>query len=191
MTTPIVDVSSALSHLRLTEDTITEDEWNDVERMTISATEWSESFCRRKWVTQEITETYTRFPTLPSEGILLPHGASSITSITYYDTDDVQQTWASDQYRLVVVNNRGYVYPAIGSDGWPTDCGEEYRNIVVTYDAGSTLANVPKSAINAVLLLVGAMYEYREDGVIDNAGLALVNVPVAATRLLSPYKLSL
>lgn len=190
MTTPIVDTVSALSHLRITVTGVTEDEYADVERMCEAATEWSENFCRRKWVTQEVTETFTRFPSLKTEGMYLPLGASVINSITYYDTDDAQQTWASDQYRLVNVNGRAYVYPAIGSDGWPTDCGEEYRNIVVTYDAGGALADVPKSAVNAVLLIVGALYEYREEGVIDNAGLALVKVPVAATRLLTPYKLT-
>lgn len=189
MTTPIVDLPSALSHLRLSQDTITEEEGLDVERMVEAATEWSEQYCRRKWVTTPLLAQFTRFPTARDQGMLIPHGATSITAIKYYDTDEVQQTWDAANYRLINTNVRSYVYTAIGVD-WPTDCGEEFWNIEVTYDAGTILSDVPTAAQAAVLLMVGSMYEYREEGVIDNAGLALVEAPVAAKRLLTPLKLS-
>lgn len=189
MTISIVDTPTALSHLRISESVVTEDEYADITQMCLAATEYTEGFCRRKWISQSVTELFTRFPSLSTDSMYLPYSASAITSITYYDTDDVQQTWNSANYRLVSPRGRSHIYPAVGGD-WPTDCGEEPFNIEVSYTAGGAKADVPSAAKSAALLIVGALHEYREDGVIDNAGLALVEVPVSAVRLLSPYKIA-
>jgi hypothetical protein len=82
------------------------------------------------------------------------------------------------------------LFPAIGAD-YPADCGEEMFNIVVTYTVGDALSAVPEAAKRAVLLIVGSLYEYREEGIVDNAGLAVVKAPVAARHLLNPLKVSI
>jgi hypothetical protein len=71
---------------------------------------------------------------------------------------------------------------------WPTDAADEPEHLVVTYAVDGT-SNIPNSVKQAVLLIVGSLFEYREDGVIDNAGLALVKAPKGADDLLSPYRL--
>ena len=189
MTTPIVTLTEAMANLRLLD--VTEDEAEGIERMILAATEWSENYARRTWATTSRVEYLTTFPQSRSVAIVLPGGpVSSVTSITYYDSDDVQQTWDSAEYRVVTLKGRSYLYPAIGSE-WPTDCGGEPLNIELTYSVGSAVADVPVAAKQAVLLLVGSMYEYREEGVIDNAGLAVVKAPVAAKQLLMPLKVAL
>ena len=49
--------------------------------------------------------------------------------------------------------------------------------------------SVPGYDKQAILLVMGSLYEYREDGIIYNAGLALVKTPKGADDLLSPYRL--
>jgi uncharacterized phiE125 gp8 family phage protein len=120
----------------------------------------------------------------------LPGGvASSVDSVTYYDTDDVQQTLTGADYRLVTRNGLSKLYPAMG-EYWPSDGGNEPANVAVTFTVGEASASdVPAAVKAAILLFVGSLYEYREEGVIDNSGVALVSAPVAAERLLHPFKL--
>ena len=121
-------------------------------------------------------------------GLYLPGGnISSITSVTYYDGDYSRQTLSGSAYRLVGASDRAYLFPAMGQV-WPTDVANEPKHIAVTYALDGSV-DVPASVKQAILLLVGSVYEYREDGVIDNAGLALVKAPKAADDLLTPYKL--
>lgn len=189
MTTPIVTLDEAMANLRLID--ITESESAGIERMILAATEWSENFARRHWVATAKVSYCSVFPQSRSDGLVLPGGpVSSVSSITYYDTDDAQVTWDGAEYRVVTRNDRSTLYPVIGGD-WPTDCGGELFNIAATYVVGSDIADVPSAAKQAVLLMVGSMYEYREEGIVDNAGLAVVKAPVAAKQLLMPLKVAI
>jgi hypothetical protein len=71
---------------------------------------------------------------------------------------------------------------------WPTDVADEPKHVAVTYALDGSVS-VPASVKQAILLVMGSLYEYREDGIIDNAGLALVKAPKGADDLLSPYRL--
>lgn len=190
-----ITVPEALDHLRLPTEDVTTPEWLEIERLIAAATEWTESYCKRAWMAGTKTKLFSAFPTAPrliksDRHFPLTGGVvSSVDSVTYYDTDYVQQTMSASAYRLVVVNEVSYLYPGMGVD-WPTDACDEPKHIEVTYTVGSdNVANTPASVKAAILLFVGSLYEYREEGVIDNSGVALVSAPVAAERLLHPYKL--
>lgn len=185
-----VTLAEARLHLRLPSN-ITTDEQNEITRLISVATEYAEQFTNRLWTTGSRVETFDAFPYSVSrkrQGLYLPGGnISSITSITYYDANYAQQTLASSEYRLVGAPERATVYPGMGKE-WPTDVANEPDHIAVTYALDGTVG-VPAAVKQAVLLTVGALYEYREDGVIDNAGLALVKAPKAAEDLLTPYRI--
>ena len=185
-----VTLAVARQHLRLPSN-ITTDEQDEITRLISAATEYAEQFTNRKWTTGSRVETFDAFPSSVSrkkQGLHISGGnISSITSITYHDASFTQQTLASDKYRLVGAPERATVYPAMGKE-WPTDVANEPDHIAVTYALDGSV-NVPAAVKQAILLTVGALYEYREDGVIDNAGLALVKAPKAAEDLLTPYKM--
>jgi len=185
-----VTLAEARLHLRLP-TSIDSDEQTEITRMISVATEYAESFTNRAWTTGSKVAYFDAFPLRGERdklGLYLPGGKiSSITSVTYYDTDFAQQTLSSSKYRLVGASDLAYLYPAMG-EVWPTDVADEPKHIAVTYALDGT-ASVPASIKQAILLVVGSLYEYREDGVIDNAGLALVKAPKAADDLLSPYRL--
>jgi len=185
-----VTLAEARIHLRLP-STIDSDEQAEITRMISVATEYAESFTNRSWTTGSKTVYFDAFPAGAERsklGLYLPGGnISSITSVTYYDGDYSQQTLSGSAYRLVGASDRAYLFPAMGQV-WPTDVANEPKHIAVTYALDGSV-DVPASVKQAILLLVGSVYEYREDGVIHNAGLALVKAPKAADDLLTPYKL--
>lgn len=183
-------VEDALEHLRLG-GTADPAEYLEVERMLNAAVQVASDWTNRAWVVETRTASFDCFPVAPAyqKACLYLDGGvvDSIVSLTYYDTDYVQQTLDPSAYRLVTGRGRGKVYPAMGEE-WPTDSAEyEPEQITVTYTVGSGV--VPAPVVSAILLILGSLYEYREDGVIDNAGLALVKAPIAALDLLRPYKL--
>lgn len=185
-----VTFAEARLHLRLP-STIDSDEQAEIERMISVATEYAESFTNRVWSTGSKTVYFDAFPLRGSRnklGLYLPGGKiSGITSVTYYDSDYAQQTLASSLYRLVGASDLAYLYPAMG-EVWPTDVADEPKHVAVTYALDGSVS-VPASVKQAILLVMGSLYEYREDGIIDNAGLALVKAPKGADDLLSPYRL--
>jgi len=185
-----VTLSEARLHLRLPSD-LSADENTEITRMISVATEYAENFCNRSFTAKTRTAVFDDFPSSWNRknlGLHLPMGkVSSITSVVYYTSAFVATTLDASKYRLVGASDRAHLYPAMGEE-WPTDVACEPEHIVVTYSVDGS-ASVPTSVKQAVLLIVGSLYEYREDGVIDNAGLALVKAPKGADDLLSAYRL--
>ena len=185
-----VTFTEARLHLRLPSD-LDSAETAEITRMISVATEYCENFCNRSFTTGTRTAVFDGFPASWDRkllGLYLPNGkVSSITSVVYFTSAFVSTTLAASKYRLVGASDRAHLFPAMG-EVWPTDAADEHEHLVVTYAVDGT-SNIPNSVKQAVLLIVGSLFEYREDGVIDNAGLALVKAPKGADDLLSPYRL--
>lgn len=89
---------------------------------------------------------------------------SSVTSITYVDTDGNSQTVAASTYSVDTTHEPGRVWLAYGQT-WPTPRAE--RNAVtVTYVAGygAAASSVPETARIAIKMMVSDMYENRDVG---------------------------
>jgi uncharacterized phiE125 gp8 family phage protein len=185
-----ITVDEALDHLRLSRTDVTDNEWEEIERMIAAATGFAESFCRRRFTPATLVEYFDRFPYSTAAALHLPNGiVSSVDSVTYFTVLNAPAVWAPENYRVWSPKGRSYLLPAVGGS-WPKDSTVAPGHIEVTYTVGSG-DSVPDPVRSAILLVVGSLYEYREDGVIDNAGLALVRAPMSARDLLSPYKMSL
>src|SRR5690606_32636730 len=89
-----VTLEDAKVHLRVDHD----DEDGLITQYLAAATEWAEDFQGRAFVTRTYQLTMSRFP--KTRPIYLPRPPlQSVTSISYYDRDDAQQTVdASDYY---------------------------------------------------------------------------------------------
>lgn len=140
---------------------------------------------RDGWLGRAIcTQTWDcHFDAFPSgDSIALPIAPiQSVTSVKYIDTDGVQQTFSSDNY-------------ALGADldwsprvilGW----GKSWPSIRAVPDAVTVrvvagYASVPKPICQAILLLVGHLYENRE----ASSPVAMHEVPFAVSALLAPYR---
>ena len=153
-TTEPVTTSEAKTHLRI--DSSDEDTLIDTYITTA-----------RQLIERELGQTLAtathilyldEFPSSNKEIILPRPPLQSITSIQYYDSDDVLQTWSSAEYQLSVSYpsrikpEYGYYYPATRSD--------KMDSVIITYVAG--YMTVPEWAKLLIKAFVGYWYENRE-----------------------------
>jgi len=90
---------------------------------------------------------------------LLIHPVQSITSVKYYDTDNVQQTLASTVYELN--NCKPACLDLAHSQTYPSTYSRA-AGVEITFVAGfATAAECPASTKQAILMLAGTLYEYR------------------------------
>ena len=96
-----------------------------------------------------------------SDTMMLPKGpVQSITSITYYDENEVLQTLASDQYVLDNASDPAWVVR-------PTDVtfptvAEGMNNVIIRFVAG--YSTVPAEIVAAILIYVSHLFDNRSAG---------------------------
>jgi len=168
-----ITVAQAKEHLRITHS----DDDDYIEAITLAASEWCEEFQRRVYIQREVVDYLDEFPTVirPSKSPLV-----SVTSLKYYDTDGSQQTYSSSNYRVDINTEPGRITEAYNTN-WP-DIRQMTNSITLTYQAGyAARADIPEEIKHAVKLLVGHLYENRE----DVTSLNMMNVPMGVKSLLS------
>jgi len=132
-----------------------------------------------------VTQTWTQdFNAWPCDRLRLPLApVASITSITYYDTNNDSQTLSSANYTLLE-DSRGPAAVWAFNANLPSVYDREDA-IRVTFVAGYGAASAVPAAIKAaMLLMVADLYENREPVVIGQA----VNETMAVQRLLAPFR---
>lgn len=113
--------------------------------------------------------------------IRLPYGpVQSVAAIKYVDSSGTEQTLAVDQYLLT---NGGEVVLAYNAS-WPGLRGDA-EGVRVQYVAG--FVTVPAAVTQAVLLMVGDLYAFRESAVTGTIS-AAVQMSPTVQALLSPFR---
>lgn len=161
-----------------------------------TATDHTETYLNRTLMEKSVTAYCDIFPGHDHFPIALPYPPLiTVTSIKYYDTDDVQQTWSSTEY-VVNTNNPDYgmIYPAQGYS-WPTMRNDERDSVEIIYTAGyaDTGGNDPADKIpvtikHAIMLLISHLYENREATTIGH-NFKIDIAPLAYEALLSHHRL--
>ena len=175
-----VSVAEAKIHLRITNSA----EDTSIGSLITASRQVAENATRRVFVTQTWEGRLDRFPRY-DKGFEVPKPPlRSVSKIEYVDDDGVTQTLPSSDYQVDVHSLQGRVAPAFDKS-WPTTRDDTLNAVIVTFEAGyGAAAAVPQAIKQAMLLHIGTLYEHREDTVI---GLNAVPLPLAASRLLSPY----
>lgn len=178
-TTP-VSLTEAKAHLRVDfddDDTLIA---SLIDAATAHVDGWT-GVLGRALVTQTWRQDFSRFALclhLP----LAP--ASSLTSITYYDAENVQQTLSADIYQLLT-DARGPFVSLKPDQIWPGSYDREDA-VSVTYVAGYGDADaVPAPIRAAILLIIGHLYENREASTL---GVTAELLPMAVDALLVPFR---
>lgn len=121
--------------------------------------------------------------------IVLPFSPlSSVTHVKYYDSSNAHQTWDNGEetptFDYIVntfINQKGFI---------ELKQGKNYPNIYNRADAieikfvcgyGASSSDVPEAIKSAILLILGKMYEIREDSV--------SRLPKASEYILDPYRI--
>lgn len=112
---------------------------------------------------------------------------SAVTSVTYRDADDVEQTLSTDVYGGPLADAASpFIYRKSGQS-WPS-VHDRPDAVAVTFVAGyGAAAAVPAPLRQAILLMVADLYENRETVVTGTIASA---IPMSATvqRLIKPYR---
>lgn len=159
-----------------------------VESLITAAREWAENFTGRALAPQTLELALDEFPADEIELQRVP--VTSITSVTYVDTDGATQTLSNTLYTLDNYSEPSWLLPAVDTE-WP-ETGEVVNTVKIRYVVGYSArtdadqANpLPKSFKQAMLLLIGHWYKTRE----DSSSVKLESVPMGAESLLRPYRL--
>tara|TARA_R100000664_G_scaffold30954_1_gene44062 strand:- start:3759 stop:4415 length:657 start_codon:yes stop_codon:yes gene_type:complete len=115
--------------------------------------------------------------------IVLPYAPlDSITHVKYYDSSNTQQTWTEDTDYSVntFINQKGFI-EITKNTTYPT-LYDRADAIEIKFKAGYGTgdSDVPEPIKTAILLILGSMYEKREDSV--------SRLPKASEYLLDPYR---
>ena len=115
---------------------------------------------------------------------------SQVVSITYVDRAGVTQTLSAANYTLDTFARPSVIHPTVI---WP-DTKEMPNAVVVTFRAGFTDGQspnsypVPKAITQAMLLMIGHLYENREA---VNVGSIVTTYPLGYLHLLTPHRLGM
>ena len=177
--------TEVMGHLRLDSN---EEQDRVVNVLIPAAEEWAQSATGRQLITATWTLYLRGFPSTPCPIWLPKPPLRSVTSVKYYDALGAQQTLSPSDYIVTTeagpkagpgfIQTKPLVY-------WPTTYGPPYEveiEFVAGYGAASS--DVPGLLRQGMLLLVGEMFERREQSVV---GAPIAQVPLSAERLILPF----
>lgn len=146
-----------------------------------SARQHAENYCQRAFITQIFNYRLDEFPwelKLPRPNLV------SVSSIKYTDQNGDEQTLDISEYQVDIYSTVGRVKPTY-SNTWPSTRIGDYNAVNVEYVAGyGDTADVPRAIKQAIMLLVGHLYENRE----STAALTIKDVPMGYYSLLNQYR---
>lgn len=181
-----ISKQDAKDHLRYEDD----EEDSLVNSLIAAATDYAESFTRRRFITQTWKLLLDDFPrcqqdyAFPGE-ILLPYPPlQSVTHVKHYNGDGTLVTISSADYLVLANDLPGRVTPTTGNS-WPYDVQYRPDAVEVQYVCGYGLqAAVPAAVKHAILLILGHLFENRQT-VSPNQ---LHEIPLGAEHLLWPHR---
>lgn len=150
-----------LSELRDHARIPTNDDDNLLIRYANEAQERLEDELGRVLLTASVVEYYDVWP-WDWQHVVHLHRApvASVTSITYYDPDDAQQTWSSANYDVDIITEPARITVAESATLSSPAIDQRPNCVAITYSAGygSTLDSLPNVAVVAIMKM--AMYSY-------------------------------
>lgn len=176
-----ITLAEAKAHLRVTFD----DDNSYITDLIIAARQWFEEQTYQQVITATWDLLLDEFPT-GDDPIRIPRAPlASVTSVSYTDTAGDPQTWSSDDYKVSATRQPGIIRPAYG-EVYPI-ARAEADSVTVRFVAGYGAASaVPDLIKAAIKLIVGQMYEFREELI---SGTIINQLPTGAQRIIAMYDL--
>lgn len=181
---PLVEplsLADAKAHLRVD----VSDDDSLITTLVTSARLAVERIISRSLITQTWQLNIDRFPD-SNQHILLPQSpAQSVSQIQYVDQDGLTQTFASSKYTLDSNDQRRPRIALAFNESWPSE-QDVVNAVTITYVAGfgSASSDVPEDLTSAIKLLVGLLYENREQITVTN----MQNIPFGVMSLLADFR---
>lgn len=186
-----ISLQQAKDHLRISHS----DDDDKVQLCIDAATAYvdgEDGFLGRCLVTQTWRLTLDEFPTDEIKIPLPP--LQSIVSVGYDDPDGNGQTFSALDFYADVASEPGWIVP---NDDWPETL-DAINAVRIEFVAGyppttdspiDYRANIPASIRQGMLLMIGSMFESREDQFMDN--MEKFPFPFASHSLLRPFRVQI
>lgn len=144
------------------------------------ATDHTETYLRKRLVTQELELHLDEWPTMPFNFLWSP--LQSVDTITYYDQDGVSAAFTD--YEEDLTGGRMYFSPG---KCWPTVTLQELDGVVIGFTVGyGDAVDVPPLIKRAICILIAHLYENRE--MVMLTGAVPKEIPLSYHALLFPYR---
>lgn len=163
-------------HLKV--DGVDEDSY--ITSLILAARLWVQGYTEACLVANTtIEETWDGFPCGVDQMRFRFWPVISLSSIVYSNTDGSTSTWSPSTDWVLDKTNRARLAPADGKN-YPTAVASQIGSVKMTYVTGfATVGEVPTPFKQAILLLVGQLFENRENFV--------SKYPTAVEMLLREY----
>lgn len=149
-----ITVTELKTHLKI--DWADEDDY--LSALIQAAREMCEAYTNVSFFTQTYTVDLDDFPNHPIN--LYKGPIQSITSVTYYDVDNAEQTLSTANYWADLKKLPG----RIEFDDEPDTFDDRFNAVTITMVCGfATVAEIPEVIKQAIKLQAAYMYENRED----------------------------
>ena len=170
-----VALAAAKDQIRIT----TTEEDALIQGMITVARKWCEGYSGKSYMAQTWDIYMDSFPDTPYDVPFPP--LNSVTHIKYVDTDGTTTEVGSTEYTYDIYSNPGRIEHVYGYS-WPTETLRTVNGVVIRVVAGSTaIGDVPEEYKLAIKLLVGHLYEHREETSIEKT---LETIPMGVKSFL-------
>jgi uncharacterized phiE125 gp8 family phage protein len=175
-----VTVAEAKAHLRI-EHALDDTYIETLVKAVTAELDGRQGLLRRALITQTWDYSLPWFPVVRRICVPMPP-LQSVTSVKYFDADNVEQTFASDNYEIITQDEQGYI-ALKQSASWPSTYEREAA-VTIRFVAGygADGSAVPANVRAAMLLRIGELYANRGDEAISG------DMSVTVKRLLNPSR---
>jgi uncharacterized phiE125 gp8 family phage protein len=190
--TEVITLDQARQHLRIEPfgSPLEHPDDDYVTALISVARDWCEQYLTRAIGTQEYQVTETNF----DNPIELVSPIQSVSEVSYIDESDNSQVMNSSDYSIDT-----FAEPAklIVTGDKPKTSTKLPNPVIVTFTAGYTDNQSPNnnpcpfSIRAAMLLIIGNLYENRQQDQLGNTRISFNSLPMGVPQLLQPYRLKM
>jgi uncharacterized phiE125 gp8 family phage protein len=186
-----ISLTEAKEHLRISHS----DEDNIISLYIRAARQYVEGpygYLGRALVTQTWDLILDEFPDNEIKIPLPP--LQAVSSVNYFDATGTELTVSTDDYYVDTASDPGWIVPV---DSWPTGVLDAVNSVRIRFVAGypvtadsppSLTGNIPFNIRAGMLLLIGNLFENREENV---AGVVVNKLPFGAQMLFRSHRVLL
>lgn len=169
-----ITLARAKEHLRVESDFTLDDDL--INAYISAARDQAEKYCNRSFALANFFLLVDGFPDSGAPLYIPDPKTTAVSSITYLDSDQAEQTLSDSLYTLDIDRQQIRI-----TGEWPTPASAIKVAYSAGYDTSASPAELPPDIIQqAMLLLISDMYEIRQSQV---AGTIITQNPAAALRL--------
>ena len=177
----------ALSEAKLFLKVDTSDDDALIGTIISSAREYVENFTGYQLLSATYTQYLDKFPNKNTAIELLMNPVSAVTHVKYYDSDNTLQTWNTSNYDTDLKGKPARI--TLANDATFPTVYDRTNAVEIKFVAGyasTSATGFPKQLLNAMYLIIGHLYENRQDVIV---GSIVTEMKKGADSILRQYRI--